>query len=318
MTTSSTYYIGTRSSELAIKQTRVILKRLARHAPDLDVEMIQRKTVGDQFGDRSIHDLPGKGFFTRDLDEAVLHGDLDAAVHSAKDVPVDAPEGLRSICFVGRSYPGDVLVSSDGNGLEKFPEGATIGTSSLRRRAQVLSRRPNLQVTGIRGNVDTRLDKLRDQEELDGLILAEAGLHRLNLEDVITERLSPSTHVPAPGQGVLLVQTGPDENKLTRALSKINNDTVAYCMNREREMIKLLDGGCRIPLGVFCRGTFDNGFSFRAMVATPNGDTAIHVKKQIQKPSQGKQIVNAAAEELKKQGASNMIKEARERLQDDP
>ncbi len=311
-----TIKLGSRGSKLAMIQTTLVREELNRVAPDLDVEIVTKETSGDRFAEQSIHKLPGKGFFTKDLDQAVVSGDVDAAVHSAKDVPTDDIEGLTIGAFLPRESPGDVLVARPGcSGIEDLVDGATVGTSSLRRQALLLNRRPDLEVQPIRGNVDTRLQKLLEEELVDALVLAEAGLNRLERADVVTQYLNPKTFYPAPGQGAILVQCRDEPSAVAKALSEVNDETTNTQINTERTIIDELDGGCRIPLGAYCSTESSNQFEAYGMVASLEGDPVLTASRRFHRDdsvSSAREI----AEELRKKGAVSLIEEARSYLQE--
>jgi hydroxymethylbilane synthase len=311
-----TIKLGSRGSKLALIQTRLVRKELKRVAPDLDVEIVTRETSGDRFAEQSIHELPGKGFFTKDLDQAVISGEVDAAVHSAKDVPTDNVDGLTIGAFLPRESPGDVLVARPSfSGLDDLPERATVGTSSLRRQALLLHRRPDLEVEPIRGNVDTRLNKLLEQGLVDALVLAEAGLNRLERADVVTEKLDPRSFYPAPGQGAILVQCRDESSAVTEALAEVNDDTTDTQINTERTIIDELDGGCRIPLGAYCFNDSEQTFEAHGMVASLNGDPLLTASRRFHADDR---LASAReiAEELREQGAVSLIDQARSYLQE--
>jgi len=314
---SDTLRLGTRGSTLARIQTEHVVKRLGRVAPDLDVEVVEKETSGDRFAEQSIHKLSGKGFFTKDLDEAVRSGEIDAAVHSAKDVPTDDVPGLVTIAYLDRSSAADVLVTrAEEGGINQLPEGGSVGTSSLRRRAQLLSRRPDLDVRPIRGNVDTRLEKLFEREVVDALVLAEAGLARLGRTDVITARLTPSSFVSAPGQGAILLQCREASGRLREALADVSDDACELAVTVERRIIEALEGGCRIPLGAYCEVHRDGPHRVHGMVASFDGDPVLTARTRFDAPEGAAEAAGRVVRELKKQGAQELISSARDYLRE--
>ncbi len=248
-----TLRIGTRGSALALRQSEWVASELRRLNPGLEVALAVIKTRGDQIIDRPLTEVGGKGLFVKEIESALLAGDVDLAVHSLKDVPTETPEGLALIAFPPREDPRDVLVCRDASGLADLPPGAQVATSSLRRMAQLKHVRPDLAFVPIRGNVDTRLRKLREGEA-DAVVLAGAGLVRLGLAEVITEWLSTDLSVPAAGQGILCLE-GRADDAWTRALvAPLDSPASRTCAEAERAVVAALEGGCEIPLGVLAQG----------------------------------------------------------------
>lgn len=244
-----TIRVGTRGSALARTQTESITREIRSRFPDLEVSTHLITSEGDRVQDRSISELGDKGVFVRSLERCLLSGEIDLAVHSLKDVPSEEVPGLELAAFSARADPRDVLISRDSKRLSELEPGAVVGTSSLRRRAQLLARRADLRAQDIRGNVDTRLRKLSDGQ-YDALILAAAGLVRLGLEAAITEYLSVEAFTPDAGQGILAVQTRNDGqwNEVTQAL----DDTAArLAAGAERACVRALGADCRSPVGAY-------------------------------------------------------------------
>jgi len=241
--------IGTRGSALALRQSEWVAGELRRLHPGLDVELLIIRTRGDRIIDRPLTEVGGKGLFVKEIESALLSGDVDLAVHSLKDVPTETPPGLALAAFPPREDPRDVLVCRGAAGLAALPPGARVATSSLRRIAQLRHVRRDLVFVPIRGNVDTRLRKLHEGEA-DAVVLAGAGLVRLGLTSVITEWLSPGVCVPAAGQGILCLETR-DDDPTTRALvAPLDSPASRACAEAERGVVAALQGGCDIPLGV--------------------------------------------------------------------
>src|SRR5436190_4066592 len=240
--------IGTRASPLALWQANHVADRLRPLAAPRPVELVHVQTEGDRDQAASLAHIGGRGVFTKEIQRAVLDGRVDVAVHSLKDLPTGAVPGLALAAVPPRGPTGDVLVTPTPTRFDDLPRGATVATGSLRRRAQLLHRRPDLQLADIRGNVDTRLRKLREQG-LDALILAAAGLERLGLGHAITERLDPAWMLPAVGQGALGLECRSDDAK-TRALLAPLNDAATRCaVLAERAMLRGLGGGWQVPGG---------------------------------------------------------------------
>lgn len=262
--------LGTRSSRLARWQADRVASLLRERWPGLEVAVRTVETRGDRRPDVSIPELEGKGVFTAELEAALLRGELDLAVHSLKDLPTALPEGLASLGVPERADPRDVLVWPGGEGgVEALPEGSVVGTSSLRRQAQLLAARPDCRVEPIRGNVETRVEKARGGE-YDAVILAAAGLSRLDMESVVTSRLEPPGWLPAPAQGALGIEGREDDEAARRAVSSLEDPTVAAEVAAERAFLAEVEGGCRVPIGARARA---DGASLRlsAVVLSPDG-----------------------------------------------
>ena len=263
-----TITIGTRGSQLALWQAEYVRKRLNDHFPDRSIELKVIKTTGDKIRDRSLVGL-GKGVFTKEIEIALLDGTIDLAVHSMKDLPTDLPNGLCIAAIPGREDPRDVLVTQSGLFLDQLPQRAKIGTTSPRRKSQLLHLRPDLQVMDVRGNLDTRLRKLHETE-LDGVILAAAGIKRLMGEETITEYFEADQMVPAAGQGALGVEARADDPEIKTLLDAINDSHSETEVVAERVVLGELGGGCQVPIGVNAR-LEDNRLHLIAAVCSPDG-----------------------------------------------
>jgi hydroxymethylbilane synthase len=239
--------VGTRSSKLAIAQTQIALTALRRRNTSVDCSIITINTKGD-IDKRPLFTIDKKGIFEKEINEAVIRRDIDFAVHSLKDIPSDLSDKLTIASIPKRSKPNDVLVSEKKLKLEELPPGAVVGTSSLRRAIQLIRKRPDLNVKPIRGNVETRVTKLIGGE-YDAVILAEAGLIRLGLEDRITERFNIKDFVPAPGQGAIAVVCRADNYELIKILKQIEDHQSKAETDAERALLTKIDGGCRFPVG---------------------------------------------------------------------
>lgn len=221
--------------------------------------------------EKPLAQVGGKGLFTAELEEAMHKGDIDIAVHSLKDMPTELPEGLTLGAISAREVPYDALVSPVYKTLDKLPQGARVGTSSLRRQAQLLHVRPDLKVEVIRGNVQTRLSKI-ETEKLDGVILAQAGLKRLGLDDQITQVFKADEMIPAVGQGALAIECRADDTEMLEMLAPINDEATRYAVEGERSFLRQLNGGCQVPMGV--HGTINKGqLTLKAMIASLDGKT---------------------------------------------
>lgn len=247
--------IGTRGSQLALWQAHYTQDRLREIGVESELHII--KTKGDKIQHLSFDKIEGKGFFTKEIEDELLAGTIDLAVHSMKDMPTTQPDGLCLTAISYREDPADCLVVRKDRAtrgqLLQLPPNAIVGTSSARRKAQLQAFRPDVQLQDIRGNVPTRLQKLRDGQ-FDAIVLAMAGLKRLGLDlsDFVELRLNPKEFIPAPAQGVLAWQTKVDDLPTRRILRKLHQRPVLECTNVERKVLKLLDGGCHLPLGVYC------------------------------------------------------------------
>jgi hydroxymethylbilane synthase len=266
--------IGTRGSKLALWQAEYTRAELARVG--VESELVIIKTQGDLVQHLSLDKLEGKGFFTKEIEEALLRGDIDVAVHSMKDLPTNQPEGLVITAVSYRDNPSDWLIarkeSVSEQGLFKLAENAVVGTSANRRKAQLLDFRPDVRLKDIRGNVPTRLDKLR-ASDFDAIFLAAAGVTRLGLDlsDLVRIELNPREFVPAPAQGVLAWQTNRDDTETRLILTKLHHPQISACTNVERKALQLMDGGCQLPLGVYCER--DDVGHFHAFAACDIGGT---------------------------------------------
>ncbi|MGH8048044.1 MAG: hydroxymethylbilane synthase, partial [Chthoniobacterales bacterium] len=267
--------LGTRGSDLALAQTRLIAAQLRTATPALEIEQKIIRTTGDERLDVSLS-APGsldKGLFTKELEEALLRGEIDAAVHSLKDLPVDQPAGLIIGAIPKREDPGDVLVSKADGGLDALPHGAAVATSSLRRKCFLLAHRPDLAIHDIRGNVPTRIRKLAESSTLAALVLATAGLRRLKAADVALAleglHVSPLEFIlPAPGQGAIAIECRANDEATLTALAAIHDEATSDCVRAERAVLAGLGGGCHMPLGALAN--FTEGSLFLRAVWFPD------------------------------------------------
>ena len=242
--------IGTRGSPLALWQANWVRERLFQAYPHLRVSLIRIKTKGDKLIDVNLATVGGKGLFVKEIEEGLLGGRIDLAVHSMKDVPVQLPEGLHIRFITRREDPRDVLISRDRRTLEELPSGAKIGTSSLRRRAQLLSYRPDFHIIPLRGNVDTRVRKL-DTMGLDAIVLAAAGVKRMKMGERISQFISPEVCLPAIGQGALGIETRIADDEINQYLSIIDHEATHLSIMAERAFLRRLEGGCQVPIGAW-------------------------------------------------------------------
>lgn len=268
-TSGHTLTFATRKSALALAQSRAFASGLANKNPGLSVGELHITTSGDRFQDQRLQDIGGKGLFIKELEEALLDGRADFAVHSIKDVPAELWPGLHIACIPEREDPRDVLVTKSGARLAELPQGALVGTSSLRRSLCLLSARPDLRIEPLRGNVDTRLRKV-SEGEYDGIVLAYAGLKRLGLADRATEVLEPSVCLPAVGQGALGIECKEGNLRVEEALAHVDHPETRILVSAERAFMKRVGGNCRMPIAAF--GVREEGQIFlRAFLAQPDG-----------------------------------------------
>ncbi|KAF7598740.1 MAG: hydroxymethylbilane synthase [Candidatus Dactylopiibacterium carminicum] len=269
--------IATRESRLALWQAEHVKVRLEAVWPGCLVELLGMTTRGDQILDRSLSKVGGKGLFVKELEAALADGRADIAVHSMKDVPAQMPEGFALIATLARETPLDAFVSSRYESLADMPPGAVVGTSSLRREAQIHALHPYLGVSPLRGNLDTRLRKL-DEGQFDAIILAAAGLRRLGLGARIRSLLSADESLPAAGQGALGIEARADRPEVAAWLVPLVDPVTARCVAAERAVTQTLDGGCDVPLGAFCEQNPDGSLFLRAFVASPDGSRCVRAQ----------------------------------------
>ena len=241
--------IGTRGSKLALWQAEHIAGRIRARYPEIEVTLKKIVTTGDKILDVPLAKIGGKGLFTKELENAMLSGEIDLAVHSLKDMPTELPEGLMLAAITTRADASDAFVSLRYKSLDALPQGAKVGTSSLRRRAQILKYRPDLQTIDLRGNLDTRIKKLENQE-MDAIILATAGLKRLGLEQYITQILPIEICLPAVGQGALAIETRQADAEVLSVLEFLNDSETIAVVTAERAYLREVQGGCQVPVGV--------------------------------------------------------------------
>ena len=267
--------VGTRRSRLALIQTRYVCTALQQAWPALTVRLVEITTEGDRLsGNLS---SGGKGLFTSALEEALTEGRIDIAVHSLKDLPIDPGHGLTLGAILGRETARDVLVTREGYNLDTLPAGSTIGTSSRRRRAQLNAHRPDLSIVPIRGNVDTRVQKMLDRL-VDALVLAQAGLQRLGINHAPQSLIPLKVMLPAPGQGALAVQCRTGAEEAATRLEAVDDRAARQETTAERTFLSALGGGCASPIGAFARTNTNNQITMQGMVASPDGDRVIRVE----------------------------------------
>ena len=272
MNNSKKLILGTRGSDLALYQANLIRDTLV-NKQNCEVELKIIKTAGDKIDNLPFDKLEGKGFFTKEIEEALLRKEVDIAVHSMKDVPAELPEGLEIALFPKREDPRDAFVTNEYGDLNSLPKGAAVGTGSLRRSAQLLHARPDLRVIPLRGNVDTRLKKL-GSSRMDAIILAAAGLRRLGLSHKITSILSPEAFLPAAGQGAIGLELRKGDRELVSILGFIHHKETALAVQAERAFLHELEGGCQVPLGALATLEAD-GLILQGIVAELDGSRIV-------------------------------------------
>ncbi|MBB3061012.1 hydroxymethylbilane synthase [Microbulbifer rhizosphaerae] len=295
--------IATRESALALWQANFVKDRLQQQHPSLQIELLPLTSRGDQMLDIPLAKVGGKGLFVKELEKAMLDGHADIAVHSMKDVPMEFPDGLHLPVICEREDPRDAFVSNHYADLDELPRGAVVGTSSLRRQCQLLARRPDLQVHFLRGNVNTRLAKM-DAGEFDAIILAAAGLLRLEMHQRIRTTLPPEISLPAGGQGAVGIECRRDP-ELEALLQPLHHRATAARLAAERALVKRLDGSCQIPIGSYAE--LDNGeLHLRGLVGSPDGETLVRAEARGPEEN-GEAMGTALAEELLASGADRIL-----------
>jgi hydroxymethylbilane synthase len=269
----STLVLGTRGSKLAVHQSEWVQAQLKQLAPQVAVTLRRIHTSGDKILDVPLAKIGGKGLFVKEIEEALLSGEIDLAVHSMKDVPTELPDGLDLLCVPFREDPRDALISRDGRRFHELPQGAKVGTSSLRRQAQLLQARPDLSIRMLRGNLDTRLKKLREGQ-FDAIVLAAAGLRRLGWEREITEYLAPEISLPAIGQGALGIEGRRDDLFVRSLLSGLEHAPTRTMVLAERALLHRLQGGCQVPIAAHAT-LAGSDVTLEGLVASVDGKTII-------------------------------------------
>ena len=269
--------VGTRGSRLALTQTNHVINMLKDAHPGLEAEVIIIKTKGDKILNMPLDKIGDKGLFVKEIETAMLEGKIDMAVHSMKDMPTDQPEGLVIVEPPAREDARDALILREGlSSLDDIPQGGRIGTGAIRRISQILKHRPDLKFEPIRGNVETRMNKI-ETEGLDGVVLAAAGLKRLDLEHRITKMLDLETVLPSPAQGILAIECRENDEKMLSLLEAIKNEEASIQAKAERTFLEAVNGGCHIPVGAFCHVRGEEA-ELQAMLGKNDGSFLHHVK----------------------------------------
>ncbi len=301
--------IGTRASQLALWQANWVKSELEKRYPGMTVTLTKIKTIGDKILDVPLAQVGGKGLFVKEIEEAMLRGEIDIAVHSMKDVPTEFPDGLGLHCITEREDPRDAVISR-GVKFADLPKGAKIGTSALRRQAQLLKVRPDLQMVIIRGNVETRINKL-EADNLDAVILAAAGLKRLGFTAKVAEYLDTTLSIPAIGQGALGIECRLDDKEVMAAIDFFNHPATSYAVRAERALLWRCEGGCQVPIAA--HGTVTgNELQLTGFIASVDGKRS--VKGSISGPaSDCEKLGINLAEKLLKDGGHEILSEVYQR-----
>lgn len=298
--------IATRKSPLALWQAHYVSNMLQHHHPELKIELVTMVTQGDKILDTPLAKVGGKGLFVKELEVGMLEGRADIAVHSMKDVPVEFPTGLHLAVICEREDPRDAFVSNNFKSLEELPQGARLGTSSLRRQSQIAALRPDLEIIDLRGNVNTRLKKL-DDGEYDAIILAAAGLKRLEFEDRITQFIGTDVCLPAIGQGAVGIECRSDDARVHNLIAPLNDNKTQIRVAAERAMNERLQGGCQVPIAGYAE--FEHGLiMLRGLVGQVDGKKII--RGDIAGPAENAEELGVVlAEDLLSRGADKILNE---------
>jgi hydroxymethylbilane synthase len=299
-----TIKIGSRASKLALAQAQWVIDRITTRYTDIKVELIKIKTKGDRIINKPLSTIGGKGLFVKEIEESLSRGEIDIAVHSLKDVPTQLPDNLCIGIFPEREDPHDVMLSKDNMSLKDLPVGSCIGTSSLRRAAQILHYRSDLKIVPLRGNLDTRIRKL-DGVNIQAIVVAAAGLKRIGLADKITQPLSFDYMVPAVGQGALGLEFRQDDKETIDKLQFLDHYATRVAVEAERSFLMELQGGCQIPIAGFAR-LKDNSLLLDGLVADLDGGT-IFRDKIIGSPENAKELGGTLANMLLDEGARKIL-----------
>ena len=263
------FIIGSRGSDLALWQANFVKARLENEFPERRVEIKIIQTTGDQVVDVALSKIGDKGLFTRQIEAQLLSGEIDFAVHSLKDLQTEQPKGLTIGAVCKREVPNDVLISKTGGSIDDLPNGAKVATGSLRRKSQLLNYRPDIEIVEIRGNVPTRLRKF-DDSDLDGLILAYAGIHRLGFDERISHLIPMDIVLPAVGQGAVAVEVRDTDGEILELAAKLDHTLTRICITAERAFLRRLEGGCQVPIGAYAT-LKDGQVTLEGMVGSPDG-----------------------------------------------
>lgn len=294
--------IGSRGSKLAMWQANFIAEELKKNFPALEIEIVKIKTTGDKILDAPLAKIGGKGLFTKEIETQLAEGKINFAVHSSKDLPSDLPKGFKIAAITKRENPFDAFIGKNFSSLSALPKNSVVGTSSLRRAAQILKIRPDLQIKNLRGNVETRLKKL-DAGEFDAIILAAAGIERLGYSERIGELLTEI--IPAAGQGALAIEIREDDFETEKILKFLNDEKTFSAVKVERDFLKKVGGSCQIPVGIFAE-VDDKEISARAVICSTDGKNFVEDKK-ISSKENLETFGENFAEDLLKRGGEKIL-----------
>ncbi|MDW5471364.1 hydroxymethylbilane synthase [Staphylococcus equorum] len=297
--------VGSRRSKLAITQSQQFIEKLKAVDPELDIEIKEIVTKGDRIIDKQLSKVGGKGLFVKEIQNELFDHGIDMAIHSLKDVPSVIPEGLTLGCIPDRENPYDAYIAKNHVPLHELPDNSIVGTSSLRRGAQILAKYPKLQIKWIRGNIDTRLSKL-ETEDFDAILLAAAGLKRMGWsDDIVTTYLDKETLIPAIGQGALGIECRADDEELLALLKQVHNEDVADCVTAERIFLERMNGSCQVPIGGYATKSNDGTIEFTGLIMSPDGKERYEHTERGENPVE---IGEKVTEVLNAQGAYEIIK----------
>ncbi|ANK37078.1 hydroxymethylbilane synthase [Staphylococcus equorum] len=297
--------VGSRRSKLAITQSQQFIEKLKAVDPELDIEIKEIVTKGDRIIDKQLSKVGGKGLFVKEIQNELFDHGIDMAIHSLKDVPSVIPEGLTLGCIPDRENPYDAYIAKNHVPLHELPDNSIVGTSSLRRGAQILAKYPKLQIKWIRGNIDTRLSKL-ETEDFDAILLAAAGLKRMGWsDDIVTTYLDKETLIPAIGQGALGIECRADDEELLALLKQVHNEDVADCVTAERTFLERMNGSCQVPIGGYATKSNDGIIEFTGLIMSPDGKERYEHTERGENPVE---IGEKVTEVLNAQGAYEIIK----------
>ncbi|WP_031544633.1 hydroxymethylbilane synthase [Salinicoccus luteus] len=304
------FIVGSRRSGLAMTQSRQFIDSLKSHYPDLDIEIKEIVTKGDRIVDVQLSKVGGKGLFVKEIEQALANEEIDMAIHSLKDVPSTMPEGFTIACVPEREDMRDAFLSNNKVHFKDLPAGSVVGTSSLRRGAQLLAMRDDIEVKWVRGNIDTRIKKM-ESGEYDAIVLAAAGLKRMGWSDnIVTEYFDPESFIPAIAQGALGIECRSGDKELIEMLQKVHSDIDASCTSAERAFLKRMDGSCQVPIGGYA--SYEDGELYLTGLIMPeDGSEQYIVKKSHQDPET---LGNLVADEMERIGAKDIIDRINEAL----
>lgn len=306
--------VGSRTSKLALTQTNWVIEQLSKLNLPYEFEVKEIVTKGDKILDVTLSKIGGKGLFVKEIEMAMLNGEIDMAVHSMKDMPAELPKGLIIASIPKRADHRDAFISKKYDSLMSMPSGAIVGTSSLRRSAQILAKRPDLKIKWIRGNIETRLRKL-NEEQYDAILLAVAGLERMGWSnEYITEYLSINDCLPAVGQGALAIQCRENDEELKQLLAKINDAATMKTVTAERSFLHRLEGGCQVPIAAYAEYVEHEKIQLTGLVAEPDGTLVIQDAIEGSEPEQ---LGKTLADKLMKRGAKQILERLKEEKDDE-